>query len=140
MRLLLAEDERDLNAIITQKLTQEGYSVDCRFDGKSALDYLAMVEYAYEALAEDGTIIKKETDIVETLEAATSDEITLAEAKEIALADAEADEVTYTKAKLDKDDSIQVYEIEFTYGNYEYEFEINATSATIIEWEKEIDD
>ena len=34
MRILLAEDERDLNNIITQKLTADGYSVDRCFDGE----------------------------------------------------------------------------------------------------------
>ena len=33
MRLLLAEDEQDLNRIIYRKLTKEGYSVDCCFVG-----------------------------------------------------------------------------------------------------------
>ena len=39
MRILLAEDERDLNRILTAKLTEEGYSVDPCFDGLQALDY-----------------------------------------------------------------------------------------------------
>ena len=33
MRIFLAEDEQDLNAIIVQKLTEDGYSVDHCFDG-----------------------------------------------------------------------------------------------------------
>ena len=45
MRVLLAEDERDLNSIITQKLTADGYSVDSCFDGAEALDCLAVTEY-----------------------------------------------------------------------------------------------
>lgn len=45
MRLLLAEDERDLNRIITKKLISEGYSVDSCYDGKEALLYLSSVEY-----------------------------------------------------------------------------------------------
>ena len=45
MRILLAEDERDLNRIITKKLTDEGYSVDSCFDGAQALDYLSAAEY-----------------------------------------------------------------------------------------------
>ncbi len=45
MRLLLAEDERDLNRILTRKLTEEGYSVDSCFDGESAYDYLTLTEY-----------------------------------------------------------------------------------------------
>ena len=45
MRLLLAEDERDLNRILTMKLTDEGYSVDSCYDGEEALDYLESTEY-----------------------------------------------------------------------------------------------
>ena len=45
MRILLAEDERDLNKIITQKLTDDGYSVDSCFDGKEAMDILSYTDY-----------------------------------------------------------------------------------------------
>ena len=45
MRVLLAEDEEDLNFIITQKLRSEGYSVDSCYDGEEALDALAVVDY-----------------------------------------------------------------------------------------------
>ena len=45
MRLLLAEDERDLNRILTKKLTADGYSIDSCFDGEEALDFLHMTDY-----------------------------------------------------------------------------------------------
>lgn len=45
MRLLFAEDEKDLNRILTQTLTEEGYSVDSCLDGEEALDYLLSIEY-----------------------------------------------------------------------------------------------
>ena len=45
MRILLAEDERDLNSIITRKLTSDGYSVDSCFNGREAIDYLEAAEY-----------------------------------------------------------------------------------------------
>lgn len=45
MRILLAEDERDLNNIIAQKLTGDGYSVDCCFDGEEAIDILSYTDY-----------------------------------------------------------------------------------------------
>lgn len=45
MRILIAEDERDLNEIIARKLEREGYSVDACFDGREALDYLEAAEY-----------------------------------------------------------------------------------------------
>ncbi|MBR3439745.1 MAG: response regulator transcription factor [Clostridia bacterium] len=45
MRIIIAEDERDLNRILTRKLTDEGYSVDSCFDGEQALDYLESTDY-----------------------------------------------------------------------------------------------
>ena len=45
MRIFLAEDEQDLNAIIVQKLTEDGYSVDHCFDGRTAIDILSCTEY-----------------------------------------------------------------------------------------------
>ncbi len=45
MRILLAEDERDMNKIITKKLVSEGYAVDSCFDGETALDYIVNTDY-----------------------------------------------------------------------------------------------
>ena len=45
MRLLVAEDERDLNESILQKLKSEGYSVDACYDGAEAMDILSYTEY-----------------------------------------------------------------------------------------------
>ncbi len=45
MRILLAEDERDLNRIVAQKLKSDGYSVDCCYDGEEAIDILSYTEY-----------------------------------------------------------------------------------------------
>ena len=45
MRLLLAEDERDLNRILSKRLSEEGYGVDSCFDGTEALDYLRAADY-----------------------------------------------------------------------------------------------
>ncbi len=45
MRILFAEDERDLNDIVTQKLKAEGYSVDSCLDGREAQDCLDCGDY-----------------------------------------------------------------------------------------------
>lgn len=45
MRLLVVEDQKDLNKIITKHLTAKGYSVDSCFDGEEALDYIDMADY-----------------------------------------------------------------------------------------------
>lgn len=45
MRLLVVEDQQDLNEIIVRKLKSEGYAVDSCLDGKEALDYIEFTEY-----------------------------------------------------------------------------------------------
>ncbi len=45
MRILLVEDEVDLNDIISKRLDLAGYSVDSCFDGLSALDYISLADY-----------------------------------------------------------------------------------------------
>lgn len=45
MRILVVEDEKDMNRIITKVLEEEGYCVDSCFDGKCAYEYLALASY-----------------------------------------------------------------------------------------------
>lgn len=45
MRILVVEDEPDLNNIITKYLKKNGYGVDSVFDGEEALDYLRSCSY-----------------------------------------------------------------------------------------------
>lgn len=45
MRILVVEDERDLNRVIRKRLEKEGYCVDSCFDGEEALDYIDAGEF-----------------------------------------------------------------------------------------------
>ncbi len=45
MRILVAEDEKDLNRILTSRLEAEHYSVDSCFDGQETLEYLESARY-----------------------------------------------------------------------------------------------
>ena len=58
-------------------------------------------------------------------------------AKEIALnhAGKSSSFVSFSKVKLDDDDGEVVYEIEFYIGSIEYDYEIDAYSGTILEYE-----
>lgn len=45
LRILVVEDEKDLNDILTKRLTKAGYNVDSCYTGREALDYIAVGEY-----------------------------------------------------------------------------------------------
>lgn len=45
MRILIAEDEKTLNATLKKRLEEQSYSVDACLDGQKALDYLDSAEY-----------------------------------------------------------------------------------------------
>ena len=65
-----------------------------------------------------------------------------AAAKEIALKDAgvaEAD-CTELKVKLDTDDAVVHYDVEFKAGGMEYDYDIDPTTGAILKAESEIDD
>ncbi|MCI8598105.1 MAG: hypothetical protein HFJ10_06645 [Lachnospiraceae bacterium] len=65
-----------------------------------------------------------------------------AKAKDIALAHAglTADDISHYKNELDYEQGAMVYEIEFKCNGYEYDYEVDAVSGTIIEHKKEVDD
>lgn len=58
MRLLVAEDERDLNRLLQKVLTKAGYTVDGCYDGEEALLYLQGT--AYDALVLDVMMPRKD--------------------------------------------------------------------------------
>lgn len=104
-------------------------------------------KYEYE-IDLNGNIISMDKDPVKnskttTAAKASAKYIGVDEAKSIALKSSgvSADSAVFTKAKLEKEDGIYVYEIEFQNGGLEYEYEINASSGKIIKSEhSSIDD
>lgn len=99
------------------------------------------MEYEYEIHAKDGTIRERSSEKLETAKP-SSNYIGVDSAKNTALnhAGLSASSVTFTKTKLENDDGISVYEIEFRQGQMEYEYTIDATKGTILEWDKDYDD
>lgn len=87
-------------------------------------------------------VTKAETKVTTTLAPKKTENISLDKAKSIALADAKlnAKSVKFTKARLDRDDGIQEYEIEFIYNGREYDYSINAKNGKIIDKDIEIDE
>jgi len=130
--------------------------------------YSVNVEYDYEINAATGDIVSFDQDIENyavptqpaaptqpqssaTTQAATQPQtaaptqaaasvISVDKAKQVALSHAGVSGASFKKVKLDKDDGVRVYEIEFKVGNVEYEYDIDASSGAIISSSSEIDD
>ena len=45
MKILVVEDEIDLNNVIVKHLKKDGYSVDSAFNGQQAMDFTAVAHY-----------------------------------------------------------------------------------------------
>ena len=58
----------------------------------------------------------------------------------IALSHAGVGSARFTKAKIDYENGVKVYEIEFKVGNMEYEYDINVVNGAIVSSSAEIDD
>ena len=71
-----------------------------------------------------------------------SGRITEADAKQIALdhAGISESETDRLRVKLDYDDGVQEYEVNFYVGNREYDYDINAATGAIRSYDSEIDD
>ncbi len=102
-------------------------------DGKFVYDvefYSGGKEYEYKIKSSDGSIIEFENP---DSYSSSTPVITVDKAKEIALSHSgiNAESATFTKVKLDKDDGIEVYEIEFYTSDKEYEYEISAHNGAV---------
>ena len=111
--------------------------------------YSRNVEYDYEIDAVSGAILSADRDIENyviptqpsTAAANTqSSEISVEKAKQIALSHAGVGSARFKKAKLDYENGIKVYEIEFKVGNLEYEYDINVSNGAVISSSVEVDD
>ena len=103
--------------------------------------YSGNTEYDYEIDAETGRIVSYDHEI-EYYDIPGNNNsgsyISEARVKEIVLARVPGARVSdIRKLKLDRDDGRMIYEGEIIYGGMEYEFEIDASTGTIIEWDVE---
>lgn len=89
--------------------------------------------YEYDISAADGTVLEFSSKAIPDPTGLISE----ARAKELALAHAgfSEDQATFTKCKLDYDDGVTKYEVEFTVNGVEYEIEINAKTEEILKSE-----
>ncbi|MGL5311631.1 MAG: PepSY domain-containing protein, partial [Peptostreptococcaceae bacterium] len=101
-------------------------------------------EYDYEIDALTGEIIEYDNEIEdytkeENVGTNNQNTITLEEAKGIALKDASLtkDQVSFIKEEKTTDSGKEEYNIKFTYNNVEYDYEVDAVTGDIIEFDKE---
>lgn len=106
-------------------------------------------EYDYEIDAITGKILIFEHDLEEIKKApaikeevSPAEEISKDQAVNIALkhAGVSRSEVSFDDIELDTDDGLKIWEISFDAGDWEFEYEIDAFTGKIIDWEKEYDD
>lgn len=96
--------------------------------------------YEYEIGLYDGAVLKSEQKVFGTPSAPSSGEAAVGEerAREIAYAHAgvQAADAVLLKSKLDRENGVQVYELEFRSGNTKYEYEI-AADGTVLKAERD---
>ena len=101
---------------------------------------MGCTEYEMDVDASTGEITEFETEEHALVDA--NGTITQDAAKQIALAKVgmKEEDVKFTKQHLDKDDGRTVYEIEFVVNGMEYEFDIDAATGAILEFDADLKD
>ena len=105
--------------------------------------YSGNTEYDYEIDAANGNILEYDQDVenynIQQPINTDTVQITIEEAKDIALKNANLtnDQVTFTEVKLDIENGIQKYELEFYNNNKEYSYEIDANTGKILSYEQD---
>lgn len=97
------------------------------------------VEYEYEINAATGAVLKagQEWGGAASGGGQSSGLISEGSARTAALAHAGVSDVSYIRCELDEDDGRWIYEIEFTAGGAEYEYEIDAADGAVLKAERE---
>ncbi len=133
-------------------------SIDFEMD-KSVYEvevYYQNKDYEYKIDAKDGKIIYTDFNVNNSINDNNSNNsntndstnngnntatasITVEEAKTIALTNANLTEdvVQFLRTEQEYDNGVLVYEIDFTYGDYEYDYKINANTSEIVSFDRD---
>ena len=119
------------------EFTTDSYEFDCDVNAKTGEIVKFEKEYNGGVPA-----VSAQPDTAQPNTNQTAGEMTVEEAKTIALSHAglTAEAVTFVKAKQDYDDGRLEYEVEFKAGGMEYEYTVNASDGSILSFESDRDD
>ena len=129
------EIDAKTGAIIDREANPRELTVDA---AQASEEAVYQEESQAEAQAADNTATESTASAAESSAQSGDDSVIGVEAaKSIALKHAGLSSATFQKTSLDYDDGIRTYDVEFTAGDKEYEYEINAYSGKIIEYDIE---
>lgn len=129
------------------QVTKSSFQVD---DGNGEYEvefYRNNVEYDYTIDARSGAILERSSEAFKkSASSQSASASTTSSANGVLSADAvkaiaaehaglSAQKVTFTQVKLEVDDGVQVYDVSFINNNIEYDYQINATTGAILEFE-----
>ena len=115
-------------------------------DGRAVYEvefYSGSREYDYEIDALTGAVVDFDSDIEDyTTPSDSADLIGKDRAKELALKHAglSGKEVSFVRVELDRDDGRMFYEVEFYSGSREYDYEIDALTGAVVDFDSDIED
>ena len=119
----------------------------CRYDyddGKAVYEVKfrkGSWKYEYDVNARTGKIVEYSREYSPKKSTVNTNDKYIGKDKALEIALAKAglvkSQITLEKVKLDTDDGVKVYDVEFYVGNVEYDFEIDAVKGTVLKFEKD---
>ena len=154
--LLSAEKARDIALKHAGVASSDVRSWDCDLDDEHGRKVYEVefkagnTEYDYEIDAVSGEILQSNAEPHDAqpkethpnTDTVSSGRLSESEVRSIVLkhANVSSSEVTNWDCELDTDDGVTIFEIEFKAGGYEYDYEVNAMTGSILQYDRELDD
>ena len=117
---------------------------DCDYDYEISVSDLTVIDFEKEYYGTSGSQTAQGTaggDAVQQNGQTPGTDVTVSEAaaKEAVLSHAGLTEsdLQFYRSQIDRDQGMSKYEIEFSAGGYEYDYEVDCTSGEILKFEKE---
>lgn len=116
------------------------YKIDARTDTEGGRIIYTDFKYFTNGITDDNNSNNSNNSSTNgSTNNATTASIPLDEAKNIALTHANLteDAVSLLRTEQEYDDGVLVYEIDFTHGDYEYDYKINANTGDVVSYDRD---